>query len=214
MKRLLLALLAAVALVAGCGVPEDDAPTALDRDSAPFRVFDRDVAPPQQGDLAVELWFVRGDRLVPVARAVELPGTPRRVLSTLFDGVTETERRAGLSSSIPTAVSIEGLEVKDGIAVVTLEGLNEQVQVQAFAQIVATLTGRPEIDGVRFRANGRDIQVPRGDSSLTEAPVDRDDYSELLGVARRTPTPAPAAEPAPPPAEPAASPAEPAPTTP
>lgn len=196
MKRLLLALLAALGLVTGCGVPVDESPTALDRGSAPFRVFDRDVAPPPQGDLAVELWFVRGDRLVPVARAVELPGSPQQVLGTLFDGVTETERGAGLSSAIPSAVSLEGFEVEDGIAVVTLEGLTEQVQVQAFAQVVATLTGRPEIDGVRFRADGRDIQVPRGDSSLTEAPVDRDDYAELLGTARRTPTATPTASPA------------------
>ena len=192
--RALVLALAAIVVLVGCGVPEDDAPTALDRSSAPFRVFERDVAPPPQGDLAVELWFVRGDRLVPVARAVELPGSPQRVLSTLFDGVTETERRAGLSSSIPSAVSLERLEVQDGVAVVTLDGLNEQVQVQAFAQVVATLTGRPEIDGVRFRADGRDVQVPRGDSSLTEAPVDRDDYGQLLAVG--TPTDAPAPPPA------------------
>lgn len=198
MRRLGL-LLSALLLLAGCGVPEDDRPTPLDPAAAPFRVFEREEEPTQQGDLLVELWFVRGDRLVPVERAVELPGTPQRVLGTLFEGVTAQEREAGLSSLIPATVQLEGVTVEDGIAVVDLEDLDEQVQLQLLpvAQIVATLTGRPQVRGVRFRSGGDDLDVPQGDSSLTDAPVDRQAYAELLGLAPPADAVLPTAEPSP-----------------
>jgi len=181
-KRLLL-LLAGLLLLAACGVPQEEEPRALDRDAAPFRVFERDVAPQVQGDLDVRLYFVRGERLEPVVRSVDAPGSPRQVLDALFTGLTEEERSTGLSSSIPSTVSIVQVELRERIAVVTLDGLNEQAQVLLFAQIVATLDDRPEIDGVRFRTTDRDLAVPRGDSSLTDAPVDRSSYAEQLGEA-------------------------------
>lgn len=195
MRRLLPALLAVLALL-GCGVPQDDAPRALERDAAPFRFFERDVAPPPQGELQVELWFVQGDRPVPLPRPLELPGSPQQVLEQLLLGPTQAELAAGVSSAIPGTVELVDLEVTDDIAVVTLEGLNEQVQVPAFAQIVATLDGRPSIEGVRFRTpDGGDLPVPRGEGGLVSGPLTRDDYAVLLGLA--PPPNGPPAEPAP-----------------
>jgi hypothetical protein len=186
--RMLLVALACAVVAVGCGVPQDEQPRALDPGAAPFRVFEPEVAPSPEGDLAVELWFVRSDRLVAVQRTVRLPGSPQQVLSALFTGLTDAERAAGLASSIPSGVSFQGVEVQERIAVVNLDVLDVQSQVLAlqplaFAQIVATLDGRPEIDGVRFRAGGSDVQVPRGDGSLTDAPVNRESYADLLGTA-------------------------------
>jgi len=52
---------------------------------------------------------------------------------------------------------------------------------------------------VRFRLDGEDLPVPRGDTSLTEEPVDRSDYAELLALPSPTPAtpPDPDASPAP-----------------
>ena len=194
MRRALAAL--SVLLATACGVPQDDAPHPLDRGAAPFRVFEPSAAPSPEGEVDVQLWFTRGDRLVPVERVVERPGTPEQVLETLFTGVTDAERADGLTNAIPTAITLDSVEVDDRIAVVTLEGLNEQVRVLAFAQIVTTLDGRPEVDGVRFRSDDRDVQVPRGDGSLTGAPVDRGSYTVLLGAAE-TPAAVPPAPVAP-----------------
>ena len=180
MRRLLAAL--AVVLLTACGVPQEDTPRPLDRDAAPFRVFDLEAVPAEPGDLQVPLFFVRGDRLVPVQRELPLPGSPEQVLRALFTGLTEAERAEGLSSAIPTGVELEGVEVTDRIAVVSLDGLNEQVQVLAFAQIVATLDAREDVVGVRFRTDDGDLRVPRGDGSLTEAPVDQQSYAEQLGL--------------------------------
>jgi hypothetical protein len=214
--RRLLPAAAALALAVGCGVPQDDMPRALDPSGAPFRVFEQDAVPPPQGDLQVEMWFTRNDRLVPLVRPVQLPGSPREVLEALFAGLAEQERAAGLASALPAGLAFTAVEVRDRIAVVTLRGLNEQVQVLAFAQIVVTLDGRPEVDGVRFRSADRDVQVPRGDGSLTDAPVNRESYSELLGAAEVQPVvpPPPVAPTSLPPAPFAPAAVEPAPTRP
>jgi hypothetical protein len=192
-------LLLLAVLLAGCGVPRDEAPRALDRDAAPFRLFEDAPSPAPAGDVVVELWLVRGDRIVPSRRALQQPGSPQQVLRALFAGLTEEERAAGLSTAIPATIELTGVEVNEGIAVVTLQGVNEQVQVLAFAQIVATLDGRPEVMAVRFRDAERDLPVPRGDGSVSGAPVTRQSYLEVLGldVGGTVPTAPPSAEPPP-----------------
>jgi hypothetical protein len=207
MRRLVLVLLALA--LAGCGVPNDEAPRALDPSAAPFDFFERDVAPPAQGTLQVEMWFLRGEQPVLVERAFEPPGSPRQVLDALLLGPTAAEEQAGLSSAVPASLELVDLEVTDGVAVVTLAGLTEQVQVPAFAQVVATLDGRPGIAGVRFRTRDADLPVPSGDGTVVSSALTRTDYAVLLGLAPPPPPPpAPPAEPpAGPPLEPAAEPA-------
>lgn len=207
--RVTVAVVVAV-LLAACGVPQDEAPRALDPSAAPFLVFEPEPAPQPQGEVEAELWLVRTDRLVPVQRQLRLPGSPQQILEQLFDGPTEAERAAGLSSALPAALELEDIEVRNRLAVVTLEGLGDQVRTDAnvaFGQIVATLDAHPDIDGVRFRTPDGDVQVPRGDGSLTDAPVNRESYAELIGDPQTTsvvpPQPvAPIPEPAP--AQPAA----------
>lgn len=181
-----------VLLASACGVPQDDAPRSLDRDTAPFRIFERQVAPPPQGELQAEVWFLRSEQPTPVSRPLEQPGTPRQVLEQLLLGPTQAELSGGLASAIPDSIELVDLTVEQGVAVVTLDELTEQVQVPAYAQIVATLDGRPGIDGVRFRTPAGDVQVPKGDGGLSSGAVTRDDYAVLLGL-RPPPAPSPAA---------------------
>lgn len=174
--------LAAVLALAGCGIPQDDAPRPLDRAAAPFQVFEPAEVPPPQGDQQAVLWFVRDSQAVPVVRAVESPASPRRLLEQLLAGLTRAELAAGYTSAIPTSLRLLDLDVAKGIAVVTLEGLNEQVQVEAYAQIVATLDGLPGVNGVRFRDPDGDVPVPDGAGVLEAGAVTRDDYAVLLGL--------------------------------
>lgn len=204
MRRVVGVLLALA--IAGCGVPQDDQPRALDRSAAPFRFFERDVAPPPVGELEAELWFLQGERLVPVERPLEQPGSPRQVLDQLLDGATADELSDGISSAIPETLELVDLTVAEGTAVVTLTGL-DSVQVPAYAQIVATLDARPGVTGVRFRTPDGDVPVPRGDGGLSSGALTRDDYAVLLGLAPPTPAPAPPPEPEP---EPAPDPSAPA----
>ena len=189
----LLALL--VLLTVGCGVPRDDQPRALDPSVAPFQAYVPEAAPEPQGDRPVALYLVRADRLQRTERRIETPA-PGRVLRQLLEGPTSQELASGLTTAIPATVTLEGLTMSSDIAVVSLAGLQqEQIrtdQLTAFAQIVATLDDLPGIEGVRFRSGGADLEVPRGDSSLTDGPLKAADYAELLSppAPEAVPTPA------------------------
>ena len=188
------AALIAAGLLTGCGVPSDEAPRALDASSAPFRFYE--VQPsPGSGEGRVALYFVRGDRVVLQTRAVERSTSIEELLDLLLEGPTPEQVEAGTQTALPTALSFEDVRVgSNGVAVVTLGG-GTQVGTSplGFAQIVATLTAPGRAGAVRVRLDGEDVRVPRGDASLTDEPVDRDDYAELLALASAAPSPSPSA---------------------
>lgn len=187
------ALLVAL-LLTGCGVPTDDEPRALDAAEAPFQVFSSTAPPAPSGDGRVALYFVRDDRVVLQTRAVERSTDVDALVELLLEGPTPQQVEAGIRSALPTTFSVEDVEVgRNGVAVVTLGGESTQISTSplGFAQVVATLTTPGRAEAVRFRLDGEDLPVPRGDTSLTEEPVDRSDYAELLAVTSPTPTPAP-----------------------
>lgn len=194
MRRALVA--AALVLLAGCGVPTDSSPRALDPEAAPFGVLG-EPTPAPEGEGRVALYFVRGDRVVLQPRPVERSTTIRQLLDLLLEGPTPEQVAAGTRSAIPTDLRVEDVEVSgSGVAVVTLAVGDNQVGTPplGFAQIVATLTAPGRARSVRFRLDGEDLPVPRGDGSLTSDPLDRDDYADLLllqTAAPAAPSPAP-----------------------
>jgi hypothetical protein len=195
--RRVLAALAAVALLPACGVPRDEAPRALDPAAAPFRLFQAEESPAPTGDVEVQLWFVRGDRVVPTTRLLQAPAAPEQVVGALFAGLTDEERAAGLSSAVPAGISVSEVRLEGRVAVVTLEGVNEQVQVLAYAQVVATLDGLARVDAVRFRDADRDLSVPTGNGSVRAEPVTRADYAQVIGLDFGGTTPSPVPPPGP-----------------
>lgn len=198
MTRVLAAALGAL-LLTGCGVPTDAEPRALDPAQAPGGVLDT-AAPAEEGDGRIALYFVRGDpeRVVLQQRAVEQSPGMKELLELLLEGPTQEQVAAGTRSAIPASLEVESVEVgPSGVAVVTLGGDDTQVGTSplGFAQIVATLTAPGRAEAVRFRFDGADLRVPRGDGSLTDAPLDRDDYREVLllqsGTRPVAPSPSP-----------------------
>ncbi len=189
------AVVALALLLTGCGIPADPAPRALDPAQAPFS-RDAPVADPV-GPGRVPLFFVRDGKAVLTIRPV-LQSTPApELLSLLLAGPTPSELAAGITSAIPTTLTVKGIEVQEGIGVVTLNGpANQLSQPLTFAQIVATLTSPGRLAGVRFRVGGEDLGVPRGDGSLSTEPLDRSDYAELLATASPGPSPSASAAPA------------------
>ena len=187
MKRALLALL----LVTACGVPTDPSPRALDPEAAPFGVLAEATTAPE-GEGRVALYFVRGDRVVLQPRPVERSTTIPQLLDLLLEGPTPEQVAAGTRSAIPTDLDLEQVEVTArGVAVVTLAVDDNQVGTSplGFAQIVATLTAPGRARSVRFRRDGEDLPVPRGDGSLTSDPLDRTDYADLLLLQTASPAP-------------------------
>ena len=176
-------VLLAVLLLPACGVPQDDRPRALEPREVPFASPTESPPAESVGDRQVDLGFVRDEAVVLSTRTVEDPRTTEEVLELLFAGPSPDENASGLSSFLPSTVTVEEVEVADGTAVVTLDGPDDsevlRLQPLAYAQIVATLTpGRAT--GVRFRLDGTDLRVPREDGSLTDQPLSRRDYASLL----------------------------------
>ena len=189
-------------LLPACGVPHDDAPRALQPQEVPYFSPRSSPVPDPAGNGRVGLYFVRDDEVVLTPRQVEQPTPTPELLELLLAGPAPEEQEAGLISVIPSTVTVEDVSTVGSTAVVTLGGPDSEVlrlQPLAYAQIVATLTPH-RASGVRFRLGAADLRVPRGDGSLTDAPLSREDYEQLLG-----PPVTPSGEPAPaPPPSPAA----------
>lgn len=187
------AVAAALALLPGCGVPQDASPRTLAPEEVPFP-SPTDAAPTEPaGDRLVSLGFVRDESVVLSNRTVEDPRTPEEVLELLFAGPSPDESTAGLSTFLPPTVTVEEVELDDGTAVVTLDGPEDAEVLRlpplAYAQIVATLTP-DRVSGVRFRLDDTDLRVPREDGSLTDQPLSRRDYAGLVAAAASgAPTP-------------------------
>ena len=177
------AAVVAALLLPACGVPQDDSPRALTPQEVPF-ASPTDSPPAESvGDRQIALGFVRDDSVVLSSRTVEDPRTTEEVLELLFAGPSPDERAAGLSTFLPSTVTVEDVEMVGGTAVVTLDGPDDSEVLRlaplAYAQVVATLTP-DRVSGVRFRLDDTDLRVPREDGSLTNQPLSRRDYAGLL----------------------------------
>lgn len=208
-RRLPLAIVGAIALalLVACGVPTASPSRPIDPDNIPEKFIATTtttttsttsttivVLPPPSTTTTslpvelVELFFVSGNRLVPIPRLLLNPASPPQVLAALVEGVPEIDEAAGLRSSLPVALPLD-VSVERGVATVDLDPsfllvVSGSEQRLAIAQIVLTLTRRAGIGQVAFVSDFRPISVPRGGGDLT-APgqlVACDDYNSLLPV--------------------------------
>ncbi|MEX2288725.1 MAG: GerMN domain-containing protein [Mycobacteriales bacterium] len=193
--RQLTPVVALALLLAGCGVSEDEGPRALDPAAAPFNFYRSQEPEPPRGDGLVPLYFVRDGQVVFTTRAVERRPSIDELLALLLEGPTQEQIAEGTGTRLPGSFTVEDVEVgPSGTAVVTLGETATQNTTPplGYAQIVTTLTAPGRARAVRFRADGVDLQVPRGDGLLSFGPFTRKDYEELLAL----PPPAPPAPPA------------------
>jgi spore germination protein GerM len=190
-RRLMLVLL--VTALAGCGVPTDDGAETMD--DVPFGLLDpqasepADSATPPEGP-AVQIYLVdaSGERLVPVERRLgEGEALLPDVVDALLEGPTRAERRQGLSTAFVDDEAVGASDLVGGVASVDLTQpftvLDGPTQRLAIAQMVLTLTRRPGVGRVAFTLQGQPIDIPRGDGTLAQGSVARDNYRELLPAA-------------------------------
>jgi len=191
--RALAAAVLVVLAATACGVPQDAEPRVLDAQATPFSLPGETSSPPEDPTVStgrdqVDLSFVRDGAVVltsrPVRRTTPVPASV--LLEMLLAGPTESELTEGLTSVIPSSLTVEDVAIEGRTTVVSLGGPEDQVrsaQALAFAQVVTTLTASEGVDGVRFRLGDSDLKVPRGDGSLTESALTSRDYAEVTAGA-------------------------------
>ena len=179
MRRWALAVL--VAMLAGCGIPVDDAPEVF---SLPDVGAEGDDFPATGELAAAPLYLVGAEGLVRVTRDLPDPIDGAALLQSLLSGVTEPEDRSGLSSSIPLGTELTGFDVVDRVATVDLSAdfasVGGQQEILAVAQIVLTVTQLADVDGVVFELDGVRTDVPTAEGALATVAVTPDDYESLI----------------------------------
>jgi spore germination protein GerM len=180
----LAALLAVLALAAGgCGLPGPGGVDRVERESVPFGLLE--TTPPgaptarPRGPVA-QVYFVRDQRLVAIARRVVGDNGPSEAVRMLLQGPTAEEAAVGVTSDVPARTRLISLDLSGRVATVDLTAdfgtVGGSEQVLAVAQLVYTLTGSRFIDSVRFAINGKPTEVPNGSGSLSSVPRTRHDY--------------------------------------
>jgi spore germination protein GerM len=182
------ALPAGLALVvlacSACGVGVDRHARPLDPDAAPYRIVTQDRSAPPTGAHRIVLYFVRDGALVPVARRISQRPTPAAVLKALSAGPSTSDQESGLTSGLPLGVDAKVDKSSGSIVTVSLpapaDSSTRTDSVLAFGQLVLTLTALPAVTGVLFSQDGKPLQVPRSDGSLSDTPLTRLDYRDLV----------------------------------
>ncbi|PWU48403.1 hypothetical protein DLJ47_28390 [Micromonospora sp. S4605] len=178
------ALATLILLLAGCGVPVEDAPRTVPAPRGPFPSAASGEATSPAGRVAEVLCFVRDDRLVPVERRLDAAPTADAQLAHLLAGPSAAERDRGLTSSLPGAVGGAAVRIAGTHAEVEVDAVDDEAgrsdEVLAFGQLVCTLTARADVETVSFLRRGQPLGVPRADGSLSRQPLSAADYTDLI----------------------------------
>jgi spore germination protein GerM len=193
-RLLLIALLATLALVAGCGITANDGPEAIAPENLPPDLLNPNPGPSTtvaraDGTSTVAVFFVERindrDRLSEVQREVDDASLPGPRLAALLAQPTEAEAAQGLTTSIPAdTVLLDAtldqandelvLNLSDGLFSIEGEEL-----VKAFAQIVWSVTELESVQRVRFLVDGRAVRAQNAAGEEQEGAVTRADYAAL-----------------------------------
>lgn len=180
MRRLF--LFVAVLCASACGVPVEAEPEVimLEMDPPP------EIEQPLLEDLAsVSIYLVRDESLVHATRDLPAPAEPDVILASLFEGLTDPERRADLRTSIPPGSQV--LDITEDGSVLRLNlsrdfaAVGGEEEIQAVAQVVLTATSIEGVELVAFELEGVPTDVPVANGALSVEPVGSHDYVELLG---------------------------------
>ncbi|XVV17222.1 GerMN domain-containing protein [Actinoplanes sp. CA-131856] len=175
-------MLLGVALAASCGVPAEDSPHPVELPRAPLNSSGAPAVPPA-GEVASVLCLVRDDRLVQSVRRAPAYPSVQQQMNDLVTGPTAQESGSGLSTALAGLTVTATAGPGPRVTVEVSEGEARKDDILAYGQMVCTLTARPDVAAVAFTREGRVLEVPRADGTLTEGPLTSEDYAALVAPA-------------------------------
>jgi hypothetical protein len=141
-------------------------------------------SPDPRRSMTYELWFNYDGSLFVTHRTEPFtPGVGQRSLEALFEGPTEAERHADVSTSINSGTRLIDLTIDDGVATVDLDATFTAEEtlasvVGSLAQVVYTLTQFDSIDEVLFDVNG--VPLTNFGGYELDGPQRRANYADQL----------------------------------
>jgi hypothetical protein len=126
-------------------------------------------------------YFLRNELVSPVRRNVAGETDELRAgLLALLEGPTDTERDAGLASTIPAGTELRSVRLSDGRVTVDLsaefaEGGGSLSVLTRVAQVVATATQDPDVMDVQLLVEGQITSEFSGEGLDISQPMDRND---------------------------------------
>lgn len=184
-------VVAAMGLLAGCGMPTDGSARPIPSSEIPAALFaspPATAAPPttlqpNHGTPTSIYFFDVSLVLVPQQRELRAPLTLQGILNALDDGPTGNEFKLGIQTFIPVGAHLLGIGVKRQTATVGLDSSFSSMDltqtINAFAQIVYSVTALDGVHSVRFEYGGTAFPAEIGNGQIVYTPVTRHDYAQL-----------------------------------
>jgi spore germination protein GerM len=192
------ALVALVAL-AGCGVPRDQAPRAVPAGQVDPRLLAEPSptgTPEPTGSSAFDVAFVIGDDSLRLIRRSVSPAPAdqqvTQLLVALAAGPDDADHAQGLSTALPSDVTLKLEGLVDGEAVVEINGGTKDADPRrlplSVAQVVLTVTSHPDVHAVRIVSDGQPVEPPLPDGNIVHRALTARDYASLVAPGA-TPSP-------------------------
>lgn len=188
-KRRLTALLIGPLLVltlSACGDDDDEngSTTTTRAESTTTTESTTSTTDTPAEETEVRAYFMRDERVGPVARESDGPAVAMAAMEALLAGPSEDEQQLGFSSAIPDGTELISVTVDERIATVDLSaafgsGGGSASMMSRVAQVVFTLTQFPTVDAVRFEMEGEPVTALGGEGLLLDEPQSRADWESL-----------------------------------
>ncbi len=197
------AVVATIALCAGCGLPAPGGSREIAPGDVPYELLSPSpqakptatVDGPRIETASVFLLDAQ-DRLVDVPLTVEAAGVQSvadQVLADLEDGPTEQQRDTGLSSPLGTGVELDLVRVDGSTAKVEVaQALRDPAADRlplVVGQIVLSLTSIDGVDAVVLLRDGQPVETPLPGGARTTDPLRASDYASLVTTVPATASP-------------------------
>ncbi len=198
----LLILVGIVVAVAGCGVtgdvgdagavsttagPETTATTTPEETTTTVSTSPNasSTTTLAEDTMTLNVYYSRDEKVCAATRT--LPKTQEvgaAAVEALLEGPTATEKEAGLVTNIPEGTTLLGLEIQNRIATVDLSkeyesGGGSLSMFMRLTEVVFTLTQFPTVDGVKFKLDGKPIDVLGGEGIIIDHPMSRADFEDM-----------------------------------